>query len=523
MANSEIRIFYSWQSDLPSGETRGLIQEGISSAVKMLRNTVEIEADRDTKGEYGSPDIVQTIFSKIDECDIFIADVSVVNKYHSVDDEGKPSAQIKLGPNPNVMLELGYAASVVGWDNVICIIDADYGSPDELPFDLAHRRLTPYSLKDKSKAEVKKYIRDIIVDTVSNLLENGPRVKNQFSNITLGSFLPGKTELSKELIPFIPSRYFLSEMKEQMVEKSKELIRAINSIHLETCGDESEDCDNLQTKAPNPYALLENVQLMSSKPQRVFITEEEKKTISDFVDGHPDIVLSDDFFELGNLKKKVSFHIAGGGTTYDGSESEEEKYDKIIELSVLLNQIVARELFAETFDDYFLFPLAIKNISTTSDTDISVSVILDKASAHAIPPTKNIVNTVLAGIEGLIYEDGIIKEILLMPETSEIKYETDISYSITDSIDPFKQYGVNGAHYDADDYEHELSKYIASPNESTEYEYEYYIKSLRPKEICWLGPMIMVKADAKQVKMQYSIKSNKSDGNLSGTLHYEVE
>lgn len=165
MANSEIRIFYSWQSDLPSGETRGLIQEGISSAVKMLRNTVEIEADRDTKGEYGSPDIVQTIFSKIDECDIFIADVSVVNKYHSVDDEGKPSAQIKLGPNPNVMLELGYAASVVGWDNVICIIDADYGSPDELPFDLAHRRLTPYSLKDKSKAEVKKYIRDIIVDS----------------------------------------------------------------------------------------------------------------------------------------------------------------------------------------------------------------------------------------------------------------------------------------------------------------------------------------------------------------------
>lgn len=31
----------------------------------MLRDTVEIEADRDTKGEYGSPDIVQTIFQKL--------------------------------------------------------------------------------------------------------------------------------------------------------------------------------------------------------------------------------------------------------------------------------------------------------------------------------------------------------------------------------------------------------------------------------------------------------------------------
>lgn len=523
MANSEIRIFYSWQSDLPSGETRGLIQEGISSAVKMLKDTVEIEADRDTKGEYGSPDIVQTIFSKIDECDVFIADVSIVNKYHTVDEEGKPSAPVKLGPNPNIMLELGYAASVVGWDSVICIINADYGNPDELPFDLAHRRLTPYSLKDKSKMEVKKYIRDIIVDTVSNLLKNGPRVKNKFSNIALGSFLPGKTELSKELLPFIPSKFFITEMKEQMVGKSIELIHAINSIHLETCVDASEDCNSLQTKASSPYASLENVQLMSSKPQRVVITEEEKKTISDFVDNHPDIVLSDDFFELGNLKKRVSFHIASGGTTYDGSESEEEKHDKIIELCVLLNQIAARELFAETFDDYILFPLAIKNISTTSDTDISVSVILDKTSTHAIPPTKRIINPVLAGIEGSIYEDGMIKEILLMPETSEIKYETDISYSITESIDVFKQYGVNGAHYDADDYEHELSKYIACPNESKGYEYEYYIKSLRPKEICWLGPMIMIKADTKEVKMQYSIKSNKSDGNLSGTLHYELQ
>lgn len=84
MKNTEIRIFYSWQSDLPNSETRGLIQDSISSAVKMLRDTVEIEADRDTKGEYGSPDIVQTIFSKIDECDIFIADVSIVNKYSSI-------------------------------------------------------------------------------------------------------------------------------------------------------------------------------------------------------------------------------------------------------------------------------------------------------------------------------------------------------------------------------------------------------------------------------------------------------
>lgn len=48
------------------------------------------------------------------------------------------------------------AAHVVGWDNVICVLNADYGAPEDMPFDIASRRLTPFSLKDgKSKGEIK--------------------------------------------------------------------------------------------------------------------------------------------------------------------------------------------------------------------------------------------------------------------------------------------------------------------------------------------------------------------------------
>ena len=74
-----VKIFYSWQSVLPNSETRGFIQSCIDAAAKVLRDTVYIEADRDTKGEYGTPDIAESIFSKIDDCDIFVADVSIVN------------------------------------------------------------------------------------------------------------------------------------------------------------------------------------------------------------------------------------------------------------------------------------------------------------------------------------------------------------------------------------------------------------------------------------------------------------
>ena len=51
----EIKVFYSWQSDLPNSTTRGLIQSSIEAAVRNMRDTVEVTADRDTQGVYGSP------------------------------------------------------------------------------------------------------------------------------------------------------------------------------------------------------------------------------------------------------------------------------------------------------------------------------------------------------------------------------------------------------------------------------------------------------------------------------------
>lgn len=515
MKNTELKIFYSWQSDLPNGETRGLIQDSISSAVNMLRDTVEIKADRDTKGEYGSPDIVQTIFSKIDECDIFIADVSIVNKYSTITDEGE-SSEVKYGPNPNVMLELGYAASVVGWENVICIINTDYGSPDDLPFDLTHRRLSPYSLKKKTKADVKKYIRDIIMDTVSNLLENGPRVKSNFSNLVVGQYNQDSDEIIKELCSYSPYEYFNSIIKDQYISSCKKLISEINEIHLGPCiMDEPKE----EQKIPSYMSeMLGTINLFENKPQRVIVTEKEKESIINFSVEYPKIKIEEDFFELGNLKKRVSFHIADSGTTYEGTKEEKLKYDKILELDCRIDQMHLTEMYSRTFENYLLFPLAISNISAVTDTEISVSIIV--SDINTVTPSRKIINPELKGIEGIVYEDGMIQKLLLMKENSKIKYDTDISSPAFEYIDPFKRAGINGAHFDADDYERELSKYIAEPQGGEKNEYEFYIKTLRPKETCWLGPMIMLKKDFGEICIRYSIKSNKSDGNLSGEMTF---
>ena len=96
-------IFFSWQSDLPNKTNRNLIENSIKLALKKMNQdspySLITEIDRDTKGVLGSPDIVDSILTKIDKCGLFIADISIINS----------SLNGKRTPNPNVLFELGYA------------------------------------------------------------------------------------------------------------------------------------------------------------------------------------------------------------------------------------------------------------------------------------------------------------------------------------------------------------------------------------------------------------------------------
>ncbi|GGG07019.1 hypothetical protein GCM10010912_59580 [Paenibacillus albidus] len=160
-------IFYSWQSDLPNNENRGFLETCILGAIKELSKSedfnLELNIDRDTKNEMGTPDIVNTIFSKIEKSKLFIADISIINS----------NAKERKTPNPNVLLELGYAAKVLGWERIICLFNTDYGDFNDLPFDLKFRRPLSYSIKGKDKSEVKKFIIKSISQTINNLYTRG--------------------------------------------------------------------------------------------------------------------------------------------------------------------------------------------------------------------------------------------------------------------------------------------------------------------------------------------------------------
>jgi len=150
-----LKIFYSWQSDIEGKHNRNFIKDCLEKAIKQINNELKIEEairlDHDTKDVLGTPDIVTTIFSKIEESDIFIGDLSFVAK--SIHND-------KLIPNANVLIELGYAFSVLGDSRVINIMNTAYGKPDNnLPFDLAHKRWPiQYNLSEinyEEKPEIK--------------------------------------------------------------------------------------------------------------------------------------------------------------------------------------------------------------------------------------------------------------------------------------------------------------------------------------------------------------------------------
>ena len=144
-------VFFAWQNDTEPKDNKSFIWSSICESCNALRNDVLPELsprpEKDTDGISGSPNIVQTIFKKIDQCSIFVADVTFVAKTENG----------KCIPNPNVLLELGYAVRTIGWERTILVLNNAYEKAENLPFDLLqHRWPIEYRVTSETKANEKR-------------------------------------------------------------------------------------------------------------------------------------------------------------------------------------------------------------------------------------------------------------------------------------------------------------------------------------------------------------------------------
>ncbi len=147
----------------------------MKTAAKKVQSdlAVKVKVDHDTKREPGSPGIVDTIFRKIEISQIFVCDITIVNKVQSrfwsfLFEKRK----VRNTPNPNVLIELGYAIRVLGWERIICINHSGYSSPEELPFDIRKNRISPYGKKSKGKLQSKEALTASLRNAIKTILKD---------------------------------------------------------------------------------------------------------------------------------------------------------------------------------------------------------------------------------------------------------------------------------------------------------------------------------------------------------------
>jgi hypothetical protein len=179
-----MKIFWSWQSDTPEQIGKYLVRDALKLAINRLKQAEDIDEptrddlhlDQDTQGVTGSPDLVPTIFGKIEKSEVIVADVTIVGKT----DEDKRLI------NSNVAIELGYGLHACTDARVILIFNKHYGSYEHLPFDLRHKGgavvfdLLPEADR-KQIAAVRASLADDFFRKLKPFLQEPPRIKEKLS------------------------------------------------------------------------------------------------------------------------------------------------------------------------------------------------------------------------------------------------------------------------------------------------------------------------------------------------------
>ncbi len=520
------KIFYSWQSDLPSGKNRNFIRECIDKAIFLANESEAIEADRDeaTKDVTGSPNIVNSLFLKIDDCDLFVADISLC--YINEENE-------KKSPNPNVLVELGYAVHLLGWERIICICNDYYGTPKELPFDIQQNRILRYSLEGQNRKAVMFEVAETIFSDIRALREMLPRAKKGEALHIVGAYDEKTGNVIRSLKPVeLEKRQSLNHL-DDLLDEAKTLANEIVALSekmveekrfveetTEMADDETQNLlksFQLSTGLSNIQEALRKITTMGDfnskycKPVEAFETDSMINWLKEFFGMTPD----KEFFSFGSLSKMDAF-TPFDSPTYYGSEDERAKYSKYCRLYRCLYLLWLQKEFIKTFDGYLFIPIAIQNLFQIMDNNLRI--IIELEGAVAVNPTKELITDCLRDHRGYICHFKLIDKLLFLPDNPFVEAEASSSQSPIPRMH-FTLRGYERDKENEEDYEYNLKQFILEPVDDTHY--STTLACLRAGESRLLSGGILILPSKEKITINYSIHSAFSTGVIKGSLTYQ--
>jgi hypothetical protein len=223
-----LTVFNSWQSDSPYNS------KSIRTALRDASNKLEtqiaglhIKIDEATSNQVGALHIPNAILQNIANADVFVVDLTTV---------GETFEKRKKLQNPNVLIELGYAISQLGWNRIVLLFNKEFGEFKDLPFDIEKRSCVGFKIASPDDRNSIGLLRESLIVRIKHIIEVNPDKPSLVTTI-LDKDRANDLKTINKLLAWMPTAdmdYLLDEgtdrVKKPLVEKAEQLNQFTESL-----------------------------------------------------------------------------------------------------------------------------------------------------------------------------------------------------------------------------------------------------------------------------------------------------
>lgn len=169
-------VFFAYQTDIDEKYGKAFVQSAVESAIeKFKKNGINITLDFGFRGTPGTPPLLDEMLKKSSQADMVIVDMSFTSSKIWSDAKrfrlfGREirilnNVKDKISPNPNVLLETGFAWAQKGTYRTLMVMNEAFGNASQLPVDLKGFRWgIRYNLDENNYTQNEKIKKDLADD-----------------------------------------------------------------------------------------------------------------------------------------------------------------------------------------------------------------------------------------------------------------------------------------------------------------------------------------------------------------------